>query len=268
MTTQHFDKTYSTNAAQNYEDYFVPVIGAPLATVLLGAAALSPGERVLDLACGTGVVARLASAAVGPTGTVAGADVNPAMLAVAGSTESPGTIEWHEAPADALPFADDSFDVVLCSLGLMFFPDKPAALREIRRVLAPSGRVAILVPGPTPQAFAAFGDTLARHIDPSLRGFVHHVFSLHDATEIEGLLDEVGFRGAVVKSDARSLKLTAPEDFLWQYVHSTPLSAPVLQADNRNRSALEHDILEAWQPFVEDGVLTIEQGYTVATAEN
>ena len=106
---------------------------------LVDRAALQPGERVLDVACGTGVVARVAAERVGSTGRVAALDVNSGMLAVARSlpavTGAP--VEWHEGSALALPFPDAAFDVAFCQLGLQFFPDRPKALREIRRVLVP-----------------------------------------------------------------------------------------------------------------------------------
>ena len=97
--------------------------------------ALQPGERVLDVACGTGAVTRLAAQRVGTTGTVTGIDLNPGMLAVARSATPPEmAIEWHQTSAESMPLPDDAFDVVLCQLGLQFMPDKLAALQEMRRV--------------------------------------------------------------------------------------------------------------------------------------
>jgi ubiquinone/menaquinone biosynthesis C-methylase UbiE len=131
-------ETYRGNAAENYERYFVPAIGAPLASDLIDAASLRPGERVLDVACGTGVVTRLAAGHVGAAGNVSGVDINPGMLAVAReNAPAASSIEWYEGSAEALPFADATFDVVLCQMGLQFFPDKPKALQEMRRVLTP-----------------------------------------------------------------------------------------------------------------------------------
>ena len=107
------------NPAVNYERYSVPAIGAPLAEDLVRAAALRPGQRVLDVACGTGVVARLAAQQVEVDGTVAGLDINPGMVAVARSETAPEMpVEWHEASADSMPFPDESVDVVLCQMGL------------------------------------------------------------------------------------------------------------------------------------------------------
>jgi ubiquinone/menaquinone biosynthesis C-methylase UbiE len=129
---------YLGNAAEKYEHYFVPAIAAPLAADLVARAALRPGERVVDIACGTGVVTRLAAQRVGVAETVAGVDVNAGMLAVGRAAAPAGmAIDWYEASAEDLPLPDEAFDVALCQLALQFFADKPAALREMRRVLTP-----------------------------------------------------------------------------------------------------------------------------------
>jgi SAM-dependent methyltransferase len=154
MTHQMSYETYSGGPAANYERYFVPAIGAPVAHDLIELAELRPGEHVLDVACGTGVVTRLAAEQVGG-GAVAGVDINPGMLQVARNVAGDTAIEWHEASAEALPLGDATFDVALCQMGLQFFPDRPGALREMRRVLRPGGRVVINVPGPTPPPLAA-----------------------------------------------------------------------------------------------------------------
>ena len=179
-TTVSF-KQYSGNAAENYERYFVPTIGKPFATACLDAAGLRQGERVLDVACGTGVVTRLAADRVGRDGAVAGLDINPAMLAVARSLPTSGAaIEWYEGNAESLPLPDGSFDVVLSSLGMQFVPDKASALREMRRVLAPDGRLAVATVGPTSPLFAILERALARHVNPEAAGFMRMVFSLYE----------------------------------------------------------------------------------------
>jgi ubiquinone/menaquinone biosynthesis C-methylase UbiE len=264
-------ETYGGSAPENYERYFVPAIGAPLATDLIDIAALRAGERVLDVACGTGIVTRLAAVKVGASGTVAGLDINPGMLAVARSATPPGmTIEWHEANAQALPLPDGAFDVVLCQMGLQFFADKLAALGEMRRVLAPSGRLVINVPGPTPRVFGILAEALARHVKPELAAFVQAVFSLHDPRELQVLLRGAGFREVAIRSDTRTLRLPAPAAFLWQYVHSTPLAAAVAQADDQTRAALERDVVAQWDAFAEDGAaaLMLQLDVVVATARN
>jgi ubiquinone/menaquinone biosynthesis C-methylase UbiE len=267
VSQQHDGEAYRGSVPENYERYFIPAIGAPLANDLVGIAALRSGERVLDVACGTGVVARLASGAVGATGTVAGLDVNPGMLAVARSTTPPGVaIDWHEASAEAMPLPDASFDAVLCQMGLQFVPDKHAALTEMRRVLAPNGRRILNVPGPTPQLFVLMGEALARHIGAEAAGFVNQVFSLHDTAQIQNLISGAGFRDVSVQAGTRLLRLPPPEEFLWQYVQSTPLADAVAQVNDEARGSLERDVVARWQDFVKDSALMFEVRMVVATA--
>jgi ubiquinone/menaquinone biosynthesis C-methylase UbiE len=256
MSQREHDVEFARRTAENYERYFVPSIGAPVAADLMKAASLRPGERVLDAACGTGVVTKLAAERVAPGGTVAGLDPNPAMLAVArATTRSDVSIEWHEARAEDLPFPDESFDAVLCGMGLQFFSDREAGLREFHRVLVPGGRLVANVPGPTPPPLEVLADGLARHIGPESAAFVHAVFSLHDPDALRNLAIQAGFEDVDVRSAVTSLKLPAPAEFLWQYVWSTPLAAAVAQADEERRAALEHEFSEKCRAFASTGTL-------------
>ena len=206
MAELHFGKDVGGNPPENYERYFVPAIGAPMARDLVRGAALRPGERVLDVACGTGVVTRLAAEQVGPTGSVAGLDLDPGMLAVARAATPPGvSIEWHEASAEAMHLPDASFDVVLCQMGLPFMPDRGAALREMRRVLVQEGRLMVTMPGPTPPPFAMMEEALARHVGPQAAGFVNRIFSLHDTAEIQALVTGAGFHEVSVQAAHQDL---------------------------------------------------------------
>jgi ubiquinone/menaquinone biosynthesis C-methylase UbiE len=262
-----FFETFSASAAENYERYFVPVIGAPLAADLIELAALRPGERVLDVACGTGVVARHALERVGDEGKVVGADINAGMLAVARAIGPEiDASNWREASADKLPFPAEAFDVVLCQLGLQFFADRPAAVRELRRVLVPDGRVFVSVPGPIPRLFAELENAVARHLGSQVSGFVRAVFSLHDPTELQQLLSSAGFQRTKAQSNLATLRLPGPVDFLWQYVHSTPLGAAAAQLDEDARTALQREIVAAWEPFTENNTMTLQVGVTTGSA--
>jgi ubiquinone/menaquinone biosynthesis C-methylase UbiE len=259
-------KTPGANPAENYERFFVSAIGGPLAVDLMEAASLRPGERVLDIACGTGVVARLAAARVGLSGAVAGLDLNPAMLAVARSAAPGASIEWHEASVESIPLSDETFDAALCQLGLQFVADKAAALREMRRVLVPGGRLLVSLPGAMPPLFAAAHQSLDRHLGPEAAGFLRAVFSLHDPDEIRSLLDAADFRDVSLRQDAKVLSLPAPADFLWQYLQSTPLAALVAQASDGVRAALESEVVEKWQDFSSGSGMVYEQDVIIATA--
>jgi ubiquinone/menaquinone biosynthesis C-methylase UbiE len=267
VAEQRLGNAVGGNPPSLYERFFVPAIATPLATDLVRVAALRPGERLLDVACGTGVVARLASQRVGPTGTVAGLDVNPGMLAVARSVTPPGMpIAWHEANAEAMPLPDASFDVALCQMGVQFMPNKIAALREMRRVLVRDGRLGINVPGPTPRIFAIMAAALGRHIGDDAARFVNQVFSLHDAGEVQSLVSGAGFHDVLVQSVTTPLRLPAPEEFLWQYVQSTPLAGALAQVDEERLRSLERDVVAQWQEFVKDRGLLLPVRIVVATA--
>lgn len=256
MSEATYDESFAKKAAESYERHFVPAIGRPVAAKLIEAADLRPGEGVLDVACGTGIVTRLAAERVGPEGSVAGLDPNPAMLAVArGTVSAEASVTWHPAPAEEIPLEDERFDAVLCGMGLQFFEDRAAGLREIHRVLAPGGRFVANVPGPTPPPLQAMADALGRHVSPRSGGFVDAVFSLHDADEVRLLAEEAGFGRVEVTSEETPLALGAPADFLWRYVESTPMAAAVAEVDEESRAALEREFVEACEPFAADGVL-------------
>ncbi|MEX0732388.1 MAG: methyltransferase domain-containing protein [Aquisalimonadaceae bacterium] len=268
MTQQFYGKSYGGSPAENYQRYFVPSIGAPVAEDLIDISGLQPGQRVLDVACGTGVVTRLAAERVGAAGAVAGLDVNPGMLAVARSQTPPDvSIDWYEASAESMPLPDEAFDVTLCQMGLQFVPNKLAALREMRRVLAADGRAFVTLPGPKPPMFAIMTDALAHHLSPDVASFADLVFSMHDVDELTELMRSAGFREVDVEAKPRTLRLPAPADFLWQYIHSTPLTEAAAQAGEAKRDALERDVCAQWQEFVvEDGSMLLQVGMTTATA--
>lgn len=242
---------------ENYERYFVPAIGRPLAEKFVRTADLRPGEQVLDVACGTGIVARLASEQLGDKGTVTGLDVNPGMLAVARSIAP--SIEWHEVSVENMPLPDDTFDVVFCQLGLQFVEDKPAALKEMRRVLKSGGRLFLNMPGPAGPLFVIFAETMKQLIGPETERFVNHVFSLNDTSEIEHLMENAGIREISVKAENRLLKLPGSKEFLWQYIQSTPLLGELSKVDKEVQRSLEKEVVEKWQDFEEDGSLQYRQ---------
>lgn len=254
---------YVASAAENYERYFVPAIGTPVATRLVDTARPAPGERVLDLACGTGIAGRRALAAVGAEGTVVGIDANPGMLEVARTVTQ--DIDWREGPAEDIPAPDAAFDLVLCSMGLQFFSDRDRSVREMHRVLAPGGRAVWCTPGPTPPFFEAIDAALRTHIGPGASMFVDAVFALHDADEARTLMESAGFARVEVERTSVPLRLAPPVEFFWQYAHSTPLAAAMADLDETERAALEADLTERCAPFVDGDASVMEPGLLIAT---
>ncbi|GAA2268760.1 ubiquinone/menaquinone biosynthesis methyltransferase [Streptomyces ruber] len=132
------------SAPERYEQFAAPIM-APFVEAVLDTVDLFPGAQALDLACGTGFVARAAAGRVGPTGHVVAVDINEGMLRVA-AARAPRMypdIEFVQAPADSLPLEEAGFDVVICQQGAQFFPDLDTALKEAARVLRPGGRIAV-----------------------------------------------------------------------------------------------------------------------------
>jgi ubiquinone/menaquinone biosynthesis C-methylase UbiE len=216
------------------------------------------GERVVDVACGTGIVARVAAARVGPSGAVVGVDLNPGMLSVARSvvstdSQSGGLLQWQEASADKLPLPDSSFDVVYCQLGLQFFADRAAALREMRRVLGAEGRLALMVwrgihesPG-----FAVLAEALKRHVGQALRA----AFGLSNADELAALVRAAGFQGVAIQQRSETVRFPSVERFVLSYVAGSPLAGPVSQANDAAREALIADVRNALGKYTSNAEL-------------
>ena len=134
------DKVFAGSVPENYDRYMVPLIFEPYATDMAQRAAASSPNSVLEIAAGTGVVTRALAPKLAPTAHYTVTDLNQPMLDYARSQQPPDSrITWRQADAMALPFADARFDLVCCQFGAMFFPDRPAAYREARRVLRPGG---------------------------------------------------------------------------------------------------------------------------------
>ncbi|MGE0822945.1 MAG: methyltransferase domain-containing protein [Candidatus Binatia bacterium] len=244
----------SGNAPEAYERSLVPVIFAPWAAVLIARAALQPGERVLDVACGTGVVARLATPQVGTQGQVTGLDLNPGMLAVARSLPpvAGATIDWREGSAVALPFTKATFDVVFCQQGLQFFPDRLAALREMRRVLTPDGRLTLAVWRATQLFFSALADALTRHVSPEAGAGGRAPFALADATELRSLLTEAGFSDVHLRIEILPMRVPSLERYVPEQLAATPMAGAVAAAGESARATLLQDISTAVQAYRDD----------------
>jgi ubiquinone/menaquinone biosynthesis C-methylase UbiE len=261
-------RNFTGTAAENYERYFVPAIATPVSASLLRAADLQPGERVADVACGTGVIARLAATQVGATGAVTAVDLSPDMIEVARRTPKPtgAAIEWHVGDAESLPLDDESCDVVLCQMGLMFMADRAAALAEMRRVLVAGGRVAISTPGRIQRPFELMEEAIVEHLDPNLGGFVRAVFSMHDPDVVGGLLRDAGFRDVDTREETVELDLPDAASFLWQYINLSPMAPFVEPAPDDAKAAMEEQLVTTWEPFVVDGRTRFAQPMVVAHA--
>jgi ubiquinone/menaquinone biosynthesis C-methylase UbiE len=196
----HLEGQVSRSAAEVYEEFFVPALFRQWAPQVAKAAELEAGQKVLDVACGTGVLAREAARRVGPGGSVTGLDRNEGMLAVARRIAP--MVEWRLAQAEALPFADGIFDAVVSQFGLMFFEDRVDALQEMWRVLRPGGRLAVAVwdtldhsPG-----YAAMTGLLRRLFGDRIANELRAPFALGDPAALHSLFTQASIPGMELRT--------------------------------------------------------------------
>jgi ubiquinone/menaquinone biosynthesis C-methylase UbiE len=219
-----------TNPAETYERYMVPVLFAPWADRLVELAAPRPGEHVLDVACGTGIVARRIAPAVGAGGTVVGLDISPDMLDVARSTavDAGLDIEWRQGAAEALEFPDGAFHLVVCQFALMFFDDRNAALAEMYRVLEPGGRAVIAVwQGLDRHPFyRTLDEVIQRRLGMSGIG---DIFGLGDTGELRALMERAGFRDVRIEQASMPARFPEPELFLAGEIDVDTAAIPAMQ---------------------------------------
>ena len=251
------------SAPEVYERELVPAVFGEWAPIVVKLAHPRPGERVVDVACGTGIVARIAAARVGPSGVVVGVDLNPGMLNVVRSVRtdprSAAPIQWQEASADKLPFPGESFDIVYCQLGLQFFSDRPAALREMRRVLGPEGRLALMVwrgihesPG-----FAMLAASLEKHVGQAAAAIMRAPFGLFNAEELAGLVRAAGFQDVAIQQRVGTVRFASVDRFVLSYIAGSPLAGLVSEANDAARGALITDARNALAQYVANSELAL-----------
>ena len=256
------------NAAEIYERTAARYILGPWAEGLVELAGVKAGERVLDLACGTGVVARAAAERAGASGRVTGLDLNAGMIAVARSLPAPrgARIEWIERSAQDTGLPEAGFDAVLCQQGLQFFPDKPAALRETRRVLAPGGRVAMSVWRTTGVYNAAVGRALERHIGADAAERFCASRKVPGDQELLGLASGAGLRDPELHRRKRTVRLPQVERFVIAHLAGTPVAAQLSGAAEAKRSELARDVAQELAPYREGDEVAFPEEITVVTA--
>jgi ubiquinone/menaquinone biosynthesis C-methylase UbiE len=249
--------------AESYEKYMVPALFAPWSAHLIRVANVQLGERVLDVACGTGIVARQIAPRVGLQGTVIGLDHNPNALSVAGAAaEREGlAIEWHTGSAEQLPFPDGSFDLIMCQFGLMFFTDQHKALTEMHRVLRAGGRVVVSVwQGLERHPFYQTLDAVSRqHLGKSS---VQAIFSLGDSNELRQLLTDAGFQQVEVEPASITARYSNPEEFIVWEIGVDPDETPTLQSldaptQQAILAAVRQDMQTALHEVTQDGQVVL-----------
>ena len=247
--------------AELYQRHLVPAVTALWAAELVERVDVRAGERVLDIACGTGVVARAAAERAGPDGNVTGLDINPAMLGVARG-ESPG-VDFVQGSALALPFDDGSCDVVLCQLGLQFFPDRAKALAQMHRVLAGDGRLGLSVYGPIEHnpGTLALAQALDHHLGTgaSQTKRAEHVLGYADL--VQRLVTAAGFHDITITTETKLVRFPSTSEWVQIQLTATPLASLLAERLGRPRMTekITAAVEEALRPYEANGGLEFPQ---------
>src|SRR2546427_3809211 len=243
-------------ASEMHERYIIPAFITTYQEIV-ALAALQGGERVLEVACGTGMVARLAAQVVGTAGHVVGADVNESMLSMARTVPQQHDgppIEWRQSDAAALPFPEAAFDVVFCQYGLEFFADRAAGLREMARVLVPGGRLVLRVWRALERQpfYVALCEALERHVRAGAGAPIRAAFTLADMAKLRALVAGAGFRQVHIRITINPLRYPSVEAYVQRYLSATPIASDIAAMDDSARTALLQDITTALRAYVDD----------------
>ncbi len=253
------------SAAEVYDEFYLPALFGAWGPRVVAAAAVKAGNRVLDVACGTGVAARAAAEVVGSGGSIVGLDVNEGMLDVARQHST--VIEWRAGHAESLPFDDNSFDAVLSQFGLMFFEDRIKALQEMYRVLKPGGKMAVAV-WDTLENTPGYADVVAilqRLFGEDYANGLRAPYVLGNTTELKALFDDAGIVGAQI--DTQPYEATFPSIEDWMF---TDVKGWVL-ADMLDDTQYAHLLAEAEKSLArhltEDGRVVFSAPAHIVTAQ-
>ncbi len=255
-------------AAASYEQQKVKAIFRPLAEATLAAIDISHDDVLLDVACGTGIVSRVIHAQVSPKAPITGIDLNDGMIEMAREVtrDAPESFAWHVGDVTKMPFADAIFSVALCQQGLQFFPDEHAALKEIRRVLRPGGRIILTIWAGPPRFFIALAQAIERHVSRQDATRSLAPFAYAGLGTVPELLRSCGF------DDVQSQELTVdriihePEKSIPLEIKGNPVGPAVAAGGEGVMAAIVSDVLKSCADLVRGPDLIAPQTARLFTA--
>lgn len=256
-----------------YDDILVPRLFEPWAQLLLDQLEPQTGQAVLDVACGPGSLTRHVAQRVGSMGRVTGCDLSPAMLEIARSKapfDNSAPIDYVECPADSLGLPDGVFDLVTCQQGVQFFPDRPAALAEMRRVLRPGGRLGIAVWCVIEDCppFAALATALGRVLGADTEAaYRSGPWGFTDAASLVRLVEEGGFTNVRVRRFELPIVFEGGPSQLLLTLRAAPVTKTLSQFSESDQRALAGALEEASRPFNSDGTLRSRAASHIVIAE-
>ncbi len=223
------------------------------------------GDRVLDLACGTGVVAGRVKSATRKLCTVVGLDINEAMLSAARRIPD---VEWQQGSALEMPFPNDSFDVLLCQQGLQYFPDRIAAMREIARVLAPGGRLAASVWGALDRqpVHIALLDCIETFLGEELRTPLDAAFALAPIKTLRTMAEGADLKNVHVRFEHRTARYPSAADLVRGWMGATPAAGAFAGLSDERREAFVANFVDRLAGYIDDDGLAVPMEVHFLTA--
>lgn len=261
----------NTDGPETYERYIVPTWMADWVPDLIEAGGVSPGKKVLDVACGTGIVARKVAGLPGPGGRIAAIDLTEGMLRVAracAAQEGATAIEWYHGDVTSMPFSSAEFDTVLCQQGLQFFPDKAAALREMKRVLAPEGTLALSVwgrPKKSPHV-PVICEVFSEYFGESSTTIFKIACSLSNPNVLQKLVQDAGFSKIHIRSGIKTARHPLLAEFLPAYLSALPVAAQISAMPENERNRMFRSIETKLADWMEGDGIAVPAENCILTA--
>ena len=242
----------SGNAAAIYENQKVPAMFAPLADATLKVVSLFDDDIVMDVACGTGIVARKVRDKIGSAARIVGADLNEGMIETAkGLTDAQSrSCEWHTANATDLPFEDGTFSIAFCQQGMQFIPDKEGALREIHRVLRPTGRVALTVWNGMADFMVPIADALGRYINSEVAEKARAPFAFNGETLLP-IMSDIGFIDVSIENLTINRIIQATDSAIRDEIMGLPIAPSVKEKGDDVLQIIVQETLDGLSRFLQ-----------------
>ncbi len=248
-----------------YEKYIVPAYTRAWAKEIVNRACLRDGEKILDVACGTGLVARIAADGQDSTDLIYGVDVNEVMIKKAQGIEE--NINWHHSDVTNMPFPDNHFDVVFCQQGLQYFPEPSLALKEMNRVLVENGRVLLSVWRPIKYSpfYASLCMVLEEYVNEKAASMLSNAFNFGDHGKLKILFTNTGFNSTKINIVIKQMNYFPFDEFVIGGIMATPFFKDIQQMQESKREEMLSQIYKLNQAYIDDnGLVAPLESYIVS----
>ena len=270
VSTTSFRWQMNTDGPETYEQYIVLTWMADWTPDLITAGSIGPETRVLDVACGTGIVARMASEIHGKNGRFTGIDINEGMLRHAKryAAEKGVNCGFYQGNAARMPFSSGVFDTVVCQQGLQFFSDRSAALQEMNRVLAPGGTLALSVWGRAENSphVGAICEAFTTFLGEDSTTMFRVACSLSDPWILQRLVEDAGFSNIQIKTGVKTARHPSISEFLPAYFSIFPVAAQITAMSDEDRTRMFRSIERTLEPWMENEGIAVPTENCILTA--